>query len=174
MATPADGAQNNVGFPPFDTSTFASQLFWFAIVFGTLYWMMAKVIIPRLSAIVDGRKARIAKDLDEAAQMQAKAQVAGEAYEKALADARANAQTIAQSTRDKLNAETEARRKAVDSELAAKLQASEAQVAAMKNRAMENVGAVAAEAVGAILDKLIGKSADAGTVASALKSVMGR
>ncbi|MGL4810622.1 MAG: F0F1 ATP synthase subunit B [Beijerinckiaceae bacterium] len=173
MATPADGAQN-AGFPPFDTATFPSQLFWFAIVFGTLYWTMSRVIIPRLAGIVEGRKARIANDLQEAAQMQARATAAGEAYEKALADARANAQKIAQETRDKLNAETEAKRKAVDAELNAKLQASEQQVAAMKNRAMENVGAVAADAVGAILDKLIGKTPDAGAVSSAIKTALGR
>lgn len=106
--------------------------------------------------------------------MQAKAAAAGEAYEKALADARANAQKIAQDTRDTLNAETEAKRKAVDAELAAKLHASESHVVAMKNRAMENVEAVAAEAVGAILDKLIGKKPDAGAVSSALKSALSR
>lgn len=174
MATPAPGAPHDVGFPPFDTATFPSQLFWFAIVFATLYYMMSNVIIPRLGGIVEGRKAKIASDLAEASHMQTKAAAAGEAYEKALADARANAQTIAQSTRDKLNAETEAKRKAVDTELAAKLAASEAQVVAMKNRAMENVGAVAAEAVGAILDKLIGKKPDADAVSSALKNVLGR
>ena len=68
------GAHSN--FPPFDAGTFPSQLVWFAIAFGFLYWYLAKRGLPQLGAVIEGRKARIAGDLDEATAMQQKADAA--------------------------------------------------------------------------------------------------
>lgn len=172
MASPSGGAQS--AFPPFDTSTFGSQLFWFAIVFGVLYWLSSKVIVPRVGGIIEERADRIARDLDEAAQMQAKAEAAGEAYEKALADARANAQNIARETRENLNAASDARRKQVEADLAAKLVQSEKRVETMKTKAMANVETIASDTVGMLVEKLIGSKPAAGTIAAAVKSALGK
>src|SRR5882757_6567824 len=73
---------------------FASQLVWFAIAFGFLYWYLAKRGLPQLGAVIESRKARIAGDLDEATAMQQKADVAAAAHEKTLAEARAKAQSL--------------------------------------------------------------------------------
>ena len=35
-------------FPPFDTSTFPSQLVWFFIAFGFLYWYMSTRALPQI------------------------------------------------------------------------------------------------------------------------------
>ena len=51
-----EGAHSN--FPPFDAGTFPSQLVWFAIAFGFLYWYLSKRGLPALGAVIEGRKAR--------------------------------------------------------------------------------------------------------------------
>src|SRR6202167_5000130 len=158
-------------FPPFDPSTFPSQLVWLAISFGALYYYMTKRFLPGVGAVIEARKARIAKDLDEATAMQQKADAAAAAHEKALADARAKAQSLAQAARDRLAAEAEAKRKALEDELGAKLAAAEAQIAEMRDRAMSNVADIAKDATAAIVERLIGRAADPGVVAMAVESL---
>jgi F-type H+-transporting ATPase subunit b len=177
--TPADPAtQAEVGhesghanFPPFDTSTFPSQLLWLAISFGLLYYYMSKRFLPGVGAVIEARKARIAKDLDEATAMQQKADAAAAAHEKALADARAKAHSLAQATRDRLAAEADAKRKALEDELSGKLAAAEAQIAATRDQAMSNVSDIAKDATAAIVERLIGRAADPGVVAMAVESL---
>ena len=53
-------------FPPFDSSTFSSQLIWLAITFGLFYYLMSRVALPRISGILETRSDRIAQDLDVA------------------------------------------------------------------------------------------------------------
>jgi F-type H+-transporting ATPase subunit b len=108
------GGQSN--FPPFDASTFPAQLLWFAIAFGFLYWFLAKRALPQIGKVIEDRKARIARDLDDATAMQQKADAAAAEHEKMLAEARANAQALAQAARDHAAAEAEAKRKAADNE----------------------------------------------------------
>src|SRR5690242_2794093 len=93
--TEAHGEAHNVGFPPFDTATFGGQLLWLTITFVLLYVLMSRLVLPQLTGIIEGRRERIARDLDDAAGMKTKAEDAGAAYEKALSEAKARAQALA-------------------------------------------------------------------------------
>jgi F-type H+-transporting ATPase subunit b len=161
-------------FPPFNPTTFASQLFWLVIAFVVLYVLMAKLAIPRIGSIIESRQKSIADDLAGAASLKAESDAAIAAYEKALAEARARAQAIANETRDKQAAAAEATRKRLEGELNAKLAEAEKTIAATKQAAMANVRGIAADATKAIVERLIGKApADAevdAAVADALKS----
>ncbi len=160
------------GFPPFKTETFASQLLWLAIFFGLLYWLVSTVFAPRLTEVIEGRASRIAKDLEEAASAKVKAEAAGAAYETSLAEARAKAQAIAQARRDEVNAASEARRKSLENDLAARLAAAETQIADTKTRAMANVEGIAAEAASAIVQRLGGSAPSRGDLDAALKAAL--
>ena len=163
------GGQSN--FPPFDASTFPSQLLWLAIAFGFLYWFMAKRALPGIGKVIEDRKARIGRDLDDATAMQQRADAAAAAHEKMLAEARANAQAFAQAARDQAAAETEAKRKALDNELAARIAEAEKQIAATRTQAMTNVAGIACDAAGAIVERLGGRPADPAAVNAAVDRI---
>ncbi len=162
---------NHSNFPPFDTSTFPSQILWFIIAFGFLYWFMSKRALPQIGKVIEDRKARIARDLDDATAMQQKADAAAAAHEKTLAEARANAQALAQAARDHATAETDARRKTADAEIAAKIAEAEKQIGATRKQAMSNVADIARDAAGAIVERLGGRPADPAAVKAAVDRV---
>ena len=169
---PAEGGHG--GFPPFQAQTFASQLVWLAIAFVLLYVLMSKIALPRVASIIEGRQKKIEGDLAEAGRLKTQSDEAVAAYEKALADARANAQAIANETRDKQAAAAETRRKALEDELNAKLAEAEKTIAATKQAAMANVRGIAADATKAIVERLIGKvPADAAVDAAVGEAIKG-
>ena len=159
------------GFPPFESSTFASQLFWFALLFAALYFLMSRVALPRVGKVLETRAARIAKDLDDAAAMQAQADAAGLAYDKTLADAKARAQATAQAARDRLAGEADAKRHALEAELAGKISAAEKQIGDMKARAMGNVEAIARDAAATIVQQLSGRAPSPDALAKAMSQL---
>ena len=156
------------GFPPFASETFASQLFWFALLFGGLYLLMSRIGLPRIGAIIKDRRDKIARDLDEAAGMQKQADEANARHEKTIADAKAKALASAQAERDRVSAQADLRRKGVEKDLAAKLVTAEKQIAEMKARAMGNVDSIAHEAAVSIVRQISGKIASAEAVTRAL------
>src|SRR6266849_5060015 len=90
--------------PQLDLSTFPSQIFWLAVFFVVLYLLMTKLAIPRIERVIDERRARVEGDLDKAGQMKSEAEAVIAAYEKALADARHQAQLTMKETSDRLGA----------------------------------------------------------------------
>src|SRR5262249_6959774 len=127
---PSDGHKGP--FPPFQRETFASQLIWFAVFFILLYVLMSKLALPRVGGILAQRRDRIEDDLKAAQRLREESDAELASYEKALAEARSRAQAMANTTRDKLNAETERARKALEGELNAKLNEAEKAIAATK------------------------------------------
>jgi F-type H+-transporting ATPase subunit b len=161
-------------FPPFESHTFASQVLWLAIVFAALYWVMARFALPRIGAILEARRERIAGDLAAAQRLKDQSDAAIAAYEKALADARARAQALANETREKQAAAAEARRKALEAELNAKIAEAEKAIAATRSAAMANVHGIAAEAAAAIVERLTGLAPASQEVATAVGDALKR
>ncbi len=168
VETPAE----HKSFPPFDATTFASQLLWFAITFAVLYYVMAKVALPRLAAIIEGRRDRIAADLDTAERLKGESEDAARNYEKALAQARAKASAIAEEARAAAKAKADAQRAETEQALAEKLTAAEARITDIKDRALAEVGAIAADATEAVVSSLIGAKASPDEVSAAVRSVL--
>lgn len=174
MATGSTGHTTAEGgkppFPPFEKETFASQLVWLAIFFVALYVIVSKLVLPRVGGTIEARQNAIAGDLAEAQRLKDEADGAIKAYEKELADARAKAQAIGSETREKLHAQTEVERKALEDKLAAKLADAEKSIAATRSAAMSNVKTIAADAAGALVQQLTGQTPNAAAVEAAVQS----
>lgn len=167
----AHGEEHGSGvFPPFDSSTFASQLLWLAITFGLFFYLMSKVIIPRISGILETRHDRIAKDLDQASSLKNEADAAIEAYEQELAEAKAKGHAIAAEARDAAKAKAVADRAAVEAGLAAKVTEAEVRIAGIKAKALAEVGTIAEETAASVVEQLIGGRVTKAEIAAAIKS----
>ncbi|MGC1695945.1 MAG: F0F1 ATP synthase subunit B [Pseudolabrys sp.] len=167
-------SEHDGGFPPFEPQTFASQLVWLAIAFVLLYVLMSRLALPRVASIIEDRQKRIADDLADAERLKQESDAAVAAYEKALADARARAQTIANETREKQQAQADATRKTLEAGLNAKLAEAEKSIAATKQVAMANVRTIAEDAARAIIERLIGTAPNDKAVAEAVADVLKR
>lgn len=168
LADASELATGSAAFPPFESSTFLSQVVWLAIVFGLLYWLMSRIALPRVGAILEARRGRIDGDLQAASRMQQQATEASADYDAKLADAKARAQGLAQKTHEELMAADEGKRHALEADLNGKLAAAEQQIAATKTRAMGSVEGIARDAAAAIVEHLTGKPADPRAIEAAL------
>ncbi len=161
-------------FPPFNKETFASQLVWFVIFFVALYVLIGRFAIPRIGGIIEARRGRIEGDLAEANRLKEQSDAALKAYEKSLADARNRAQTLANETRDKLSAEADKARHALEGQLNLKLAEAEKTIAATKTAAMANVRGIAVDTASAIVQRLIGTAPASSAVEAAVADVLKR
>lgn len=160
-------------FPAFDAATFPSHLFWLAVSFGLLYFLMLRVIVPRLGGILEDRRDRIAGDLGEAERLKEETNAAIEAYEAELSDARKKAHGIAQERRDQIKADIDARRRKAEADLSEKISGAEAQISEIKAKALDEVDGIASDAAEAVLDAVGAISVDRSEVEGAVRTVKG-
>ena len=159
-------------FPPFDTTTFSPQLVWLAICFVALYLFLSRIALPRVSTLLDQRNDRISRDLEEAKRLKEETEKAIASYEQALSEARAKANTIAQETRNSIEAEVNKERNDVENQIAAKIADAEKRINDAKDSALAQVNQVASDTTKALVEKLINVDVAQNDVDDAVQSAI--
>ena len=173
MAEPATTATTEVpkkegGFPPFDTTTFPSQLFWLALTFGLMFVVLWRLTGPRINAAITNRRGAINGAIAAAGKARADAEAAQAGYENALAAARSRANALAEETRQGLNAEIAKAKADADAQAAQSMHEADARISATRETAKAAVGTAARDAAIAIVERLTGDKVSADEAAKAM------
>ncbi|SEK73314.1 F-type H+-transporting ATPase subunit b [Roseovarius azorensis] len=171
MATAPQEAASGPGLPQLDFTTFGNQIFWLAIALVATYFILSRIALPRIAAVLAERQGSITNDLAAAEDLKAKAVEAEAAYNKALADARAEAQTIIAQAKAEIKADLDKAMAKADAEISARAAEGEKKIAEIRANAMESVKAVAKDTAAEIVAAMGGK-ADGRTVTAAVNARM--
>lgn len=170
MATETNGADvaaSSPGMPQLDFSTWGNQIFWLVITLVVIYMVLSKVALPRIAAILSERQGTITNDIATAEDFKAKAKEAEAAYEKALADARAEAHRIVAEAKADIQSDLDVAISMADAEISAKAAESEKAISEIRAGAAEAIQQVAKDTAQEIVATFGGK-ADAKAVNAAV------
>ncbi|MBO9478886.1 F0F1 ATP synthase subunit B' [Shimia sp. R11_0] len=159
------------GMPQLDFSSWGNQIFWLLITLVVIYFVLSRIALPRIAAVLAERQGTITNDIAAAEELKAKAVEAEEAYNKALADAKAEAARIVAETKAEIQADLNAATEKADAEIAAKAAESEKAIAEIRAGALESIKDVANATTAELVSTLGGKAEDA-DVAKAVDAQM--
>ena len=155
------------GMPQLDFSTFGNQIFWLVVTLVVIYFVLSKVALPRIASVLAERQGTITNDIAAAEELKVRAAEAEAAYDKALADARAEAGRIAAEAKAEMQAEVDVALQKADAEIAARTAESEAKIAEIREGAAQAVREVARDTAREVVAAL-GVDVDAAAVDAAV------
>lgn len=158
--------------PQLDVSTFASQIFWLIICFGTLYYLLSRKALPRVAEILEARQDRIAADLDEAQRLRVEAEAALAEYEEALAKVQAEAQALLAESQARLQAESAKRQGELDARLAEQIATAEAEIKKARRAALKELRTSTIDVAQAAAEQLAGLKVTKKAAEAALRDVL--
>ncbi len=165
----ADNAASGPGMPQLDVTTFSNQIFWLVVTMVVLYYVMSRVALPRIAAVLADRRGTITSDIAAAEEYKLKALAAEEAYKTALADARTEANRIVEAAKADMQKQLDVEIAKAEAEIAAKASESERRIREIRDGAMDMVSDVSKDAAKDILESF-GAKADARSVTAAVSA----
>lgn len=166
------GEHASGGLPQLNPANFPTQIFWLALTFGVLYYLLSKKALPRVAEVLEARQERISRDLAKAAQLKEEAQAILAKVESSLAGARAEAQTLIGQASADIEANNQARQATLSADIAERLRSAEASIAAAKEQALANVRAASADIARDIAGRLAGVEVDQAQADAAVAAVI--
>ena len=158
--------------PQFDFSTLVPQVFWLVVSFAAIYWVIAKLAVPRVGEVLDQRARVIQEDIDRAAALKAETEAAAAAYDKAMADARGQAGDHMRQIQADMKAVAEKRAAAVGEIIAKQVGEAEARINKAKSDALAAMRTLAGDTARDVVAKLTSVSPDAGAVDAAVGAAL--
>ncbi|MCE2516296.1 MAG: F0F1 ATP synthase subunit B' [Alphaproteobacteria bacterium] len=144
MASPALAAGDSKGgLPQLDFTTWPTQIFWLVVSFALAYVLMWRVVTPRIASVLEDRHDRLDDDMQRARQAADEAESMRVAFEKTLADARAEATEKTRLSTAAAVAEAEKKNDAAAKRLATKIGKAEAKIMEARDNALTELDDVA-------------------------------
>jgi F-type H+-transporting ATPase subunit b len=151
---------------------FWSQLFWVALIFGFIFFVIGRGMLPKIQGTVELRDQKIAEDLERAQAARAAADKTEAAWRERMDAARADAARIAQEAKQASARDTEAKVKKAADKLTLKVEGAEARIRDAVAAARAEIESVATEATQDLVARLAGLKVDKTVAAAAVKAEM--
>lgn len=165
--TCVDASGSAIGMPQLCFDWFPNQMFWLVVTLVVIFLVLSRVALPEIGGILAERAGTITNDIAAAEDLKAKAVEAEEAYNKALADARSEAQRIVAEAKAEIQADLDVAIARADDEISEKSAESEQAIAEIRAGALDSVKEVAADTAKEIV-AVMGGQADAKAITAAV------
>ena len=152
--------------------TWSSQIFWLLLIFGLVFFVVGRGMVPRVLDTVALRDRQIADDLAAAQAARDAADAQEAAWRTRENDNRAAAQALVAEAKAKVAASAEAKLATVQAGVDARLAEAETRIAAARSSAGAEIEGVAAEAAREIASRLANVAVDDAAARSAVQKVM--
>jgi F-type H+-transporting ATPase subunit b len=149
---------------------FWSQLFWVALIFGFIFFVIGRGMLPKIQGTVELRDAKIAEDLERAQAARSEAEGTEAEWRQRMDAARSEAARVAQEAKQASARETEAKVGAAADQINLKVESAEARIRDAVSSARAEIAAVAAEATQEMVARLTGIQVDRDEAARAVKA----
>ena len=158
--------------PQLDVSGFPSQIFWLVITFVFLWWLMAKVALPKVGLVLEERQKKINDSLDMAEDLRIEARSELDAYEIAISVAHDEARKVINDANQEGTQASANQLAEMRISLTNQIAEVEAEIESVKEKALEDIGQSAREVTISTLDKLVGIKIPAKTLNAAIDNAM--
>jgi F-type H+-transporting ATPase subunit b len=150
------------------------QLVWLAVLFAVLYLLMSAIAVPRISATLEARDAKISGDLAAAEKANDDARAAIETYNQKLIAAREGARGLTREREEADAAAAAARLSQLSERIGAQIAEAEKHIGEQRASALSGLEQMANEVAESAYAKLVGQPADAGALNAKVASAMKR
>jgi F-type H+-transporting ATPase subunit b len=150
------------------------QVVWLAILFGVLYLLMSTIAVPRISATLQARDAKISGDLAAAEKANEDARALIENYHQRLSQARENARGLTREREEADAAAATARLTQLSERIGAQIADAEKRIGEQRANALSGLEQMAIDVAQSAYAKLVGQPADAGALNAKIASAMKR
>ncbi len=159
------------GMPQLNPEFWFSQIFWLIIVFGVLFVILSKLILPKISANLEARKSQILENIGAAEKQREESENKIVEYEKILLDSKNEAKNYFNKARKQILKDIDKKRKVLENEINEEIKKAEKEIIDLKNKSPEKINKIAVEASSDLVKQLIGVEVNNGSISAIVEDV---
>ena len=162
------------GMPQLNPDYWVSQIFWVILIFGMLYVILWRTILPKINENLENRKSQILTDLDNAQKFEDQSKEKLSDYNKILNQAKQEAKKILDATKTKVNRDIENKKNQFNLEIKKEIEKAEKEIKTLQLSSIKNINKIAIETSSEIVRKILGTEVNASSVSAIVEDISKR
>ena len=159
------------GMPQLNPDYWISQIFWVILIFGMLYVILWRTILPKINENLENRKSQILTDLSDAQKFEDQSEEKLSEYYKILNQAKQEAKKILDGTRKKVNRDIENKKNQFNLEIKNEIEKAEKEIKTLKLSSIEDINKIAIETSSEIVRKIMSTEVNASSVSAIVEDI---
>tara|TARA_B100000029_G_scaffold158087_1_gene153445 strand:- start:1268 stop:1846 length:579 start_codon:yes stop_codon:yes gene_type:complete len=163
---------SETGMPQLNPEFWVAQIFWLILIFSSLYLIVWKIFLPRITYSIENRKSKIVKDLDEAQKLKDKAEKKLKEYNEIIEQSKKEAKKIIENSKKNLDEDIANKKKKFDEEIEKELAATEKEIIDLKKSSIQNINNIAIETSTNVIKQIINTEVNKSNVSAIVNDII--
>tara|TARA_A100001011_G_scaffold90408_1_gene94989 strand:+ start:57 stop:623 length:567 start_codon:yes stop_codon:yes gene_type:complete len=160
------------GMPQLDPTYWISQVFWLTIIFSIIYFLIAKIFVPKIKGNIDARESQIRKDIDEANSLKEEADKKLKKYNSLIDEAKLEAKKILAEGRKKINEDIQSKKEQVEKDIQKETIDATKEIEKFKIDSLNKVNVISEEIVSDIVKDIFKEDLNKSSIQATVLGVM--
>ena len=165
---------SEAGMPQLNPEFWAAQIFWLILTFSTLYLIIWKIFLPKITYTIENRKSRVVNDISEAQKLKENAEKKLKEYNKIIENSKTEAKKIVDDNRRKLEKDIETKKNKFNTEIEKELSVVEKEIIDLKRSSISSINKIAVETSSEIIRQIIGTEVNKSNVSAIVDDILKR
>ena len=162
------------GMPQLNPEFWVSQIFWLTLTFATLYLILSKLILPKISANLESRKSQILDNIEAADRQREESETKLKEYEKIISKSKNEAKNIYNQAREKALKDINAKKEVLDKQIEEEIKKAEDEINQLRKEAPTKINKIAIETTSEITKKLLGTEVNNSSISAIVNDLSKR
>ncbi len=159
------------GMPQLNPEFWISQIFWLTLVFGSLYLLLAKLILPKISNNLESRKSQISENIEDAEKKRQQSDQKLKDYEKIISEAKIEAKNIYNQAREKILKDINIKKESLEKEIDEEINKAEEEILDLKKKSPSKINKIAIETSTDLIKKIIGADVNSSNISAIVEDI---
>ena len=159
------------GMPQLNPEFWISQIFWLTLVFGTLYLLLSKFILPKISNNLETRKSQIVENIEAAEKQREESDQKIKDYKNIINEAKIEAKNIFSQARKKISKDINNKKESLKKEIDEEIKKAETEILNLKNKSPEKINKIAIETSADLIKQIIGTEVNNSNISAIVEDI---
>ena len=162
---------SNTGMPQLNPEFWISQIFWLTLIFGALYILLSKFILPKISNNLETRKSQIVENIGAAEKQREESDQKIKDYENIINEAKIEAKNIFNQAREKILKDINNKKESLKKEIDQEIKKAETEILELKNKSPEKINKIAIETSADLIKKIVGVEVNNSNISAIVEDI---
>ena len=161
----------SVGMPQLNPEFWVSQIFWLILSFGSLFIILSKFILPKISNNLELRKSQILDNIETAEKQKLESENKIKEYEALILNSKNKSRNYFNEARKKILQDINKKREQIENGINEEISKAEKEITDFKNKAPEKIYKIAVETSSDLVKHLIGEEINSSSISAIVEDL---